>query len=490
MTGAHMCLEQEQDSKQPPLKQIILDTFKQLSNEKVFCCSWKNNHLILASIAGQRDIDIYVRKSDRRKFEAIMRKLGYFELAFTYAFPYVSHFYFASVNGLIHFHVYYQFVTGASHTKEFLLPVEEKFPCISTQLTESIPMIGFQEAKYLFLLRHFIKVTSLTGFIFYFRERDCFKKEWKAIDQPEQAGEYFPNFSDDSEISVNHEIANLEAVYNRGGFVRSLVTGVKLRRMLSSYRRASWVQQAFGSFVALIRQVWRKLFGVKKLTVNGGVSIAIIGSDGSGKSSICNAINELYSPQLSTEILGYGIPNATIIDRIIMRFIEQRSIREAKQDNAHEVRQGKQTPLIRALFLCFLAYRRRNICIRGNRRAALGKLIIFDRYSHTSQIEIDGARIRGVNSMLVSWLSKLERYFYSQIPYCDHAFILKVSQSVAVERNEQRIKKGKESKEAILFRHKCIEGMTPKAKEKTVILNDGALQDSLAQILTRISQYL
>ena len=114
--------------------------------------------------------------------------------------------------------------------------------------------------------------------------------------------------------------------------------------------------------------------------------------------------------------------------------------------------------LLYAIRSVLLAWDRRALAVKVRRKAAEGGIVICDRYPSVMVGAMDSARLKapaapGRRGMLLGHLAKLENRIYRQIPLPDAVIRLTVPVDVAIERNQARQKKGKETDAYVLRRH-------------------------------------
>jgi hypothetical protein len=162
---------------------------------------------------------------------------------------------------------------------------------------------------------------------------------------------------------------------------------------------------------------------------------------------------------------------------------------------------GKLPPLhgvrmwIFVLRSLMIAYERRALVWRMERRRRRGAIIVFDRYPSVEPGNIDSpqlaARIHGAapNSIL-GYLINLERRAYQKMPAADLILRLTVPIDVAVMRNENRVKAGKETESYIRIRHQDADRCVYRAAKEIKIDTSSSLEQTLGEARATIWGHL
>ena len=130
-----------------------------------------------------------------------------------------------------------------------------------------------------------------------------------------------------------------------------------------------------------------------------------------------------------------------------------------------------------------LAYDRYSLIKKTWNRVSNGEIVICDRYKSEEFGVMDSRRLnpedyKGIKRKLAF----IENNFYNKMPQPDLLFYLTVPVDVAVQRNEERIKDGKESEEFLRIRHNENQNLTYKAKEQYKINTDEDYGDVISTI--------
>jgi len=225
---------------------------------------------------------------------------------------------------------------------------------------------------------------------------------------------------------------------------------------IDKYKRLS----GCGELTKLVQQLLyrasnRLVFHEKKRCSNGGIMVAVVGADATGKTTIANELYQWLSNSFTTSLIHIGKPPSTaltffvnIVVRITKFFKKKKNIRTSTQNGCSEI----SWPV--AIRLLALAFDRMRLARRFWQKSINGDIVICDRYPSINIGVMDSqrmrpAKVKGLKKIPARW----EQQFYKSIPTPDILFKLHIPVEVAIERNNLRTKTGKEDGEFIRLRH-------------------------------------
>ena len=131
-------------------------------------CHWKSNESLDRSASGENDLDLLVLRSDARRFEGILRDLGFrdAQLPRWKELPGVYHSYGVDRRSghFVHIHAHYQLVIGDDMTKNYHLPIEAAYLASARPVTPFlVPAPEFELG--LFSIRMVIKHCTWDAFL-------------------------------------------------------------------------------------------------------------------------------------------------------------------------------------------------------------------------------------------------------------------------------------------------------------------------------------
>jgi len=423
---------------------IYTTFFEKVSIENIPYCSWKNNHVLKDELSGNGDIDLLVQPSCKHKFERILSDYDFIRVSSSISeYPHIHHYYGydENANKFAHMHVYYKLVTGDSHLKNYRLPLE-------SQILESskVNQFGISEAAahhqmQLYILRKVIKKSSLTGIFLLIRESGDYRNEFQ----------YISRKLTNKKVSLSLFGSNQTL---QEGYSLSLKNHFYLRVFLLSWKRDVGIG---GRIFQLSKRIVNKLFLKKKKSIEGSL-IAIVGLDGSGKTTSVDMIHKWLSKDFNAKTFHFGRPPPTLITLPLrMALFARKKLGKAKPvgslgNTSKELNLGT----IGKVRYVALAYERSVLIKKAHQYSLKGGVSILDRYPSICVGLMDSPRIPAdkLSSTFSSLLYKIESTLYKSMPIADLLFKFDVDVENALIRNRNRIKKGKETDEEIMMRFK------------------------------------
>ena len=301
---------------------VIKSFFSQLELKKVPYVQWKSNERLYEFVEGESDLDILCYPDDKKTVEDILFGIGArkFEALPMGKYPNIEDYLAADpeTGRLVHFHVHFQLDIGETDVKRYPLPwVElilenrikhERLPVWIPRHEHELLLLIFRESLRIHPLKalffssyHRIEKKSFSEFK-WLQERVTrenfesaislfFKSESEAKDLILKI--FDQGLSESSVRELWSGLAPLRQKYRTTGDIRTVIFLLKNR---FSKKWASLLRH-FGIFTAQ-----------KRISPNGGVIIAITGSDGSGKTTTIENLEDIYSRKLDVEKLYLGMP--------------------------------------------------------------------------------------------------------------------------------------------------------------------------------------
>jgi thymidylate kinase len=454
-----------------------------LNREDLRYCQWKSNFSINESLSGKTDLDLLIDRRSLSGILIILLSLGFKPARGKLGLEPdgIFHFYGmdASTGQLIHVHLFSGVLTGESFVKTHLLPFEN-------MLLENTSRIGEMKVAspaaelVVFVVRTFIKYGSLLDVLMLTGKSEVLRDELTWL-------------QNESELSESLVLLKKYCpVIDEALFLKCLNTLKENTFMPGRVLLAQTVRQHLkiytkyhlpGLVLAYSQFLWGKARDLlehrrnKKILKTGGVVIAIVGAEATGKSTLVSEIGNWLLPIFSTRTVHAGKPPSTWMTaplNALLPFLRRRlpQMRTTRQDrktslqienNSDTVTKG-WSGLIYAVRSVSLAWDRRKLLVRARHYAANGDIVICDRYPSENIGTMDSPRLlenkdlTGLKGFFYNGLARLERRFYKEIPPPDLVLKLKVSLKTAIERNHNRIKAEKETDEYLEKRHRqCLD---------------------------------
>ena len=453
----------------------------ELDAQDIAYVSWKNNHQLQSVMSGNGDIDLFVPFDNRSKFIDLCRAQGWIKVVNPVSrHPWIAHFYGLGENcEVFHVHVYFKLITGETWIKEYSIPFD-------TWMIESrvwntdhdIWVINNTSQAYLFLVRHLLKCGSVSGRLLYKRELASYDEEWKAcshsigpedIRGPIDITSYLDGAG---AFGEKLELPKISSAFlfrlSFFPFLRYKLLSLPLRRALSFLLR-------------LVNKVFLKR---KKMLPEMGLTVAISGVDGSGKTTMLQEVDKVLGQFLTIDRFHLGRPQGKLIE-FIWRTLGNKSKNSTMPGTSDITTPSSRGRAINGAILALLRLRKARLIVN---RASLGGLMLIDRWPTDEVGKMDGPRvILGENSGWIQHLCKrIESWAYASMPQADICYFFVVPIEVATERNRSRIKENKETDEMISARFLGNLDYKPLAKKTIRFENSGEFSAKRKELLDNV----
>jgi thymidylate kinase len=450
----------------------VVDLVQHLNDEGIRYCHWKSTHRLHQSLSGRTDLDILVDRNDAHRFREILAQHG-FKLLISHPrqqYPGLEDYlgYEAETGNLTHLHVHYRLVLGEQYVKNYCLPLEQAF-LDHTHFHSSGLKIPAPELEIIVLaLRTLLK----------YRDRDVVHDivgVGNVGGIPSGMLEEFDYLLAQTSPGAIKQALQQHVAFVSPDLILTFLSLLKsspragwllyrlrrrVRHELSAYQRHSRLRARTQYYRSMLGKQWpvdrltRRLFPNSekhKTPATGGLTIAFVGADGAGKSTIIRHVTKWLSWRLTVRTYYMGSARPSPVTRALKHsanVLEYAYIACRKVLGAHNplTRQADR-PHRYIDSLRFVAegrdrYRRYRA---GQRAMAQGAVVIYDRYPlsaiHLLGRTIDGPRIaaanNGRNDAVTHRLSQVEQALYARIRPPDHLVLLHVSPEVSQSRKPE-----------------------------------------------------
>lgn len=493
--------------KYPASLESVRKLFESFALNNIRYCHWKSNLRLELGLLGKTDMDLLV---DRSQAILLRRIFAEHEIKLVLAPPgkrypgiedYLGFDY--ETGRLFHLHVHYQLVLGEQFVKNYHVPLEKQF--LNSTISEggwiNIPVPELELS--ILCLRALLK----------YRDRDAFKDILsirssglpshilKEIDwlfkqtHIDKLSRTLAEVSDILPANVILEFLKTILVNPRNGWKLLQLRG-QVRRALRPYQRHNRIASSVLYFMELWRRnVLPKFNAAHGMTLpEGGVTITLIGADGSGKTTLCAMLKEWLGWRMDVNCyyLGSKKPSRTSAGL----YLAFRLIRRIQRELSKWI--GNNNWLMRLLadireFFLYSHYLsigndRYHRYEKAKREARSGSVSIFDRFPYESPLdgpEINKDNGNENNEDLVGFFYHREQKIYSKFSFPDLMIILKVTPEVSHKRKpDHNLETIKEKEKAI---KKLISSLnTAPVKSWTTQDADIPIEDVLLQLKRKI----
>ena len=404
-------------------------------------------HKIDAAFRGETDLDVYIPSVNVDEIVKILADAGWKRFLAQVEFEGISHWFYYDDNSFrfYHLHIYHVMRTGPTYSKHFLI---EGFDSLNPkyQLINGLRVFDKETNLKIHRTRLILKKHSLLAKLFVKREVGKHKKE-----------ETFVSNLSSNNLKVDDSIFT-HKIYKKFGYF--LIVKNIIYRMISKILR-------------------------KRKKLPRGICVAVIGTDGAGKTTLVKESARILSNNLTVYNISFGRPSFSVltaplwIARIFINAIKP--IKTKAQINSRK----SETSLLRAIYHICIALERLYVCRRINLRRSKGCCVIVDRCPSMQIGQMDAPKIihRGG---FIKYLAKLEIYIYRHMSIFDLAIKVEVELKNVIERNRKRVKSGKESDQEVEQRFSLFEDFVPYSKHMTSVDGNGELKTTLQRLVSVI----
>ena len=253
----------------------------------------------------------------------------------------------------------------------------------------------------------------------------------------------------------------------------------RFRKELVSSRRYSRTEHVTKFVKAYAELLLLKLHVVKKAKkqlYSGGMTIALLGADGAGKSAMVMELEKWLGRYLEVETVYAGTGDGKkgialgVFDGAMMARGKRR--REtgtgSMSRSSTRARRSAMAVAVGNIRAVLIARHRRSTVLKAQRYCNNGKIVLFDRFPQSLQRDYcDGPKIvtqgGALTCKLYRWEERLYEELFSQFP--DHCAVLMVDPGVSVARN-------KENHEGmIVAKNRVLSGLIENKRENTIVVD-------------------
>jgi len=439
------------DDKKLP---AVVHFFNTLNQQGIRYCHWKSNSRLDWGLEGRTDLDLLVDSEHEKHFKQVLSHQGIKPLLAPAwkQYPGLEHYlgFDPQTGRLFHLHVHFALVLGEQGVKNYSLPIE-KVMLDTTRFISGVKVPSVELELIVLCLRALLK----------YRDRDVIKDIFtiRSPGIPKHILDEITWLLDqttferiEETLGVHHKVLQpdivikaLKTIQNNprdGRTLFQLRSGV--RRMLRPYQRRS----RFVASLMYFKQLAYKLFIQRSrpdqqlLLPSGGLMIALVGVDGSGKSTLSSALTEWLSWKVDTPFYYLGSKQPSLWTK--WSYIFFRMARRSHRD--YSAKFGKDNLVadilvnIRQIFLAshylFVGYDRIWRYQSAKRKAANGSVVIFDRFPFRAPL--DGPEIYliddGSLNPISRYLSRVEKNLYQKFEPVDLLILLNVDPKISIQR--------------------------------------------------------
>jgi len=435
---------------QPPLG-LIKQLADALDQRGVSYCHWKSTTAIARSEAGENDLDLLVDRRDAIAFREVLSQAG-FTRAERQAKPLPpgkeDYFGYDTGSGkMVHVDVDYQLVIGHDRSKNYRIPLEEAF--LAEAQRHRLFYLPPPELEYVVLLIRMVLKYAIWDEVL-----------WQTL-RGRRAGPSPAEAEELSDLESRSDPRRLDAMVDKyapwfGQGLRAdcaavargevsllsrLRIGRQLTRQLAAHaRHPELVDGPLRLIRRLILAFQQRVGSMPRFKLaNGGAIIALIGGDGSGKSTAITELDAWLGSEFETKQIHLGKPPWSVTTygvRGTLKLIKLAGNALRRKSTAGAG--GGYDPRYREVAWLACTGRDRYLLYRRARRFAnRGGLVLSDRYPHPLLKSMDVALIARVEespNRLTRLLQCLEDRYHKRIEMPEVLAVLLVDPETAAQR--------------------------------------------------------
>ena len=492
--------------------------FRDLNRRGIRYCHLKSNVRLEKSLQGRTDLDLLVDRKDTPAFRQLLHAHDVKPVLAAPGRDYPAvenHLGFDAATGrLFHLHVHYQLVLGEQFVKNYRLPLESHF-LDSVRVSHGVKIPSPELEIAVLCVRALLKYRArdLACDVFSLGPSGLPVAILQEIDSLlcetslERVAQVLPGLAEIIPADVVLEFLQTVVRRPRAGFCFYRLRH-RLRRAMRPYQRDSRVAASFRYFHELWRRRRRFRFAPqKKMSMPaGGATLALIGADGAGKSTVCQILVQWLSWKL--DVQRYYLGSKQPSRRSTFLYLAYRALRRSHRavaellDDANLLSRWMASARDTLLGLHHLSigYDRYTRYRAGTKKALSGSIVIFDRCPLDSVPLGPGLRLmdgpqiasllEGRASAVLHALAKAEQRLYRAIHPPESLFVLEVSPEVSFQRKPDH------QPSVLRAKSSAIAALTSLASEGGALLNLFAidanrhLEEVMGQLKSKVWELL
>ncbi|KAA3441999.1 hypothetical protein C7I87_32935 [Mesorhizobium sp. SARCC-RB16n] len=413
---------------------VLLTALDALRQSNVECCYWKSSRRLQAVLLGESDLDLLVARSDQHLAAQVLLACGFkrFDSVPCRSHPAIQSFlgYDEPSGRIVHLHIHFRLVVGERLLRNYQLPWEQLI-LASTIPHPTLPIRVLDPTSEALLL---LVRASLE-----FRRRDPIAlRDWRATQEKFELDRLHlaphvdsRGLRDLAAKLVKDDLA--EAIAGAMSGPQPLATQHRLhrhvRKDLAVYRTYNTTEVALRRISRVI--LWtvgslnKRFFQVPRPwgrhAPGGGIVVAVVGIDGSGKTTLVTAIRQWLGSEVDVLPIyfgtGGGKPSLLLLPFKLLVPLATLALGTKPAGSSHGTVSGRAPgpfySILLAIWATVVAWEKLMKLVAARRGADRGMVVIADRFPQDEIGDFNDAPLLPRLAKVPTWLRRFEADAYA-----------------------------------------------------------------------------
>ncbi|MEO8317449.1 MAG: hypothetical protein ABI561_03915 [Bradyrhizobium sp.] len=417
-----------------PLSPILMSVLHDFRQKTISYCYWKSSRNIHAVLAGRSDLDLLVARKDQHRCQTILMQRG---LKLFPTVPYRDHPALLNFLGydeltgqLVHVHLHFRLITGERLLKNYCLPWEDAIlaraiphPTLPIRILDPTTEAVLLIVRSCFELRRRDPVTFRhwqTTTRKFARDRRALATQIDSSSVHDLAAALLNRQVANEIVDAIHDDKPLEAQRSLRRHVKACLAPYRTynmaeERMRATWRAVHWIAGGLNKRLLHLPRPW------SRRAPGGGAVVAIVGLDGSGKSTVVAAIMEWFGSEIDAVPMyfgtGDGRPSLLLYPFKKIVPLITRVLRTRPKGSSHGSISGHSPGFLYSMLLTIwsavVALEKRSKLLASRRGADRGLIVLTDRYPQNELLSFNDGPLLVRLAHVPRWLRRFEASAYA-----------------------------------------------------------------------------